>query len=177
MSRWQTTITLPNKRSCKTIKRKHIRQRKHIQRVNKVSTLLMAKGNTSTAKGKGSTRTTLKKLAPKKAPPKKGLTKKKGPQKRAAEDSSSEDESDDDSESDHRPWKRKRAKKDHSDPEVVEKNEPEEEHEPLANDDGHNSPNDSEVRIHPFHCGISTLTLFFSTKRNSSRLFSIPVSN
>ena len=41
------TITLPNKICCRTIKRKHI------QRVNRDSTLLMEKSNMSTAKGKG----------------------------------------------------------------------------------------------------------------------------
>jgi hypothetical protein len=113
----------------------------------------MAKGNMSTTKGKGTTRmkAPLKKQAPKKVPPKKVPTKKKGPQKRAAPDSSSEESDDEpESESDHRPRKRRRAKKDSSDSDsevqVVENKEPEEVHETAANEGGHNSPNDSEVR-------------------------------
>jgi hypothetical protein len=114
----------------------------------------MAKGNTSTAKGKATARTKapLKKPAPKKAPPKKGSTKNKRPQKRAAEDESSEDESE---ESDHRPRKRKRSKRDGSDSEIVDEihDGPEEELETVTvGTERAATDSESEVRISQLIC-------------------------
>ena len=70
----------------------------------------MAKGNTSTRKGKATVHAKAPpmKPAPKKAPTKNAPTKKKRSQKRAAVDESSDESSD--KETDHRPWKKKRAK-------------------------------------------------------------------
>ena len=104
----------------------------------------MAKGNTTTGKGKAITPTKapLKKPTLKKAPepPKKALMKKKGPQKWAAADDSS----------DRWPRKKKRANKSNDaveDDEVVEVDESDEENEIVKDVSGHDSPNASDTEV------------------------------
>jgi hypothetical protein len=117
----------------------------------------MAKGNTATAKGKGTTRAKApmkaapKKAAPKKAAPKKApaaqRNKNKGTRKRPAENESSEESSDE--ESDHRPCKEKRARPTGpSDDEEVEAGDKDDEEPEVMGGEqegGHESSNDSEV--------------------------------
>lgn len=113
----------------------------------------MAKGNTSSGKGKAAVRmkatskSSSKQPAPKKPAPKKKPTNNKGSRKRPATEESSEDSSEE--ESDHRPKKKKRAKvsedvSDEEEGEPVNNNQPEETlHDEAVG--GHDSPNESEV--------------------------------
>ena len=113
--------------------------------------LLMAKGNVSTTKGKATkhTKAPVKKSAPKKAQHQKVTSKKKGHQKRAATESLEEDS---DEESEHRAQKRKCTKKDTSDSEeVVEVNDPAKENETVGKGDEVDS-NEPEVRILKLVC-------------------------
>lgn len=108
----------------------------------------MAKGP-STTKGKAThVKAPRKKPGTKKAEPKKtATTKKKGPQKRAATELSSDEDSEE--ESDHRARKRKHTKKDTSDSEVVEVNDPAEGNETVGNEQ---DSEESEVKILQLFC-------------------------